>query len=198
MSRLLGLVVFGATLVAPAAAAQNLRGFARLGGDFGGDPVLQFEYSDGSTPDVEAGRGLIVAAGGSLRLFRAAGQGLDLVASVGLKFTTIPPATNQDATWLRFPVEGLLLYRMPFGLSIGGGTTVHLANTMKASGAVSNAELKFKTAPGFIVHAEYGKARWAVDLRYTVMEYEIESGGSGTVNANAIGGGFTFFLGGGR
>jgi hypothetical protein len=188
-------VMAAATVCAEAAASQRLRGFARVGGDFGGDRVIQFEYSDGSSPDVDAGRGLIVAGGAVLRLAGSAGMGLDLVASAGLKFTTIPPATNQEATWLRFPIEGLLLYRTPVGLRLGGGVAFHLANVLKASGEAANARVEFAANPGFVVHVEYGRKNWAFDLRYTAMTYEISSGGSGEVNANSIGGGATFFFG---
>jgi hypothetical protein len=198
LSAVAGITVAAMLAFATAAQAQGLTGYARLGGDFGGDAVIQFQYSDGSTPDIEAGRGLLVAAGGALRLFSAASQGLEVVASVGLKFTTIPPATNQDATWLRFPVEGLLVYRTPFGLQIGGGMTVHLANVLKASGGVANERVEFTNKPGFILHAGYGKARWAVDLRYTALEYEVSSGGSGTVNANSVGGGVSILFGGAK
>ena len=187
---LVGLVALLA-VTAPA-QAQGLRGFLRMGGDFGGDPVLQFEYSDGSSPDVAAGRGLALSAGGVLQLPIS----LEVVVSAGLKYTSVPPAANQDASWMRYPVEGLLLYRAPFGLRVGGGATVHFGNVMEASGEVANTRLEFATKPGFIVQAQWGRGRWALDLRYTAMEYEIESGGTGTVNASSFGGGFSFFFGG--
>ena len=180
------------------ARAQAFTAFVRMGGDFGGDQVIQFQYEDGSTPDIDAGRGILLAGGGVLRLFAAAGQSVDLLASVGIKYTTIPPATNQDASWLRIPLEGMLRYGTPFGLRVGGGVALHVANVLKASGEAANARVEFETKPGFLVHVEYGRDRWAVDLRYTALEYEVSSGGSGTVNANSIGGGFTFLFGRGR
>jgi hypothetical protein len=95
--------------------AQKPRGFIRLGGDFGGDPVIQFVYSDGTTPDLEAGRGpWSLPASRCSCPDRAAGDG-------GVKYTSIPPAGNQDASWLRYPLEGVLLYHLPFpGLAIRG------------------------------------------------------------------------------
>lgn len=171
--------------------AQKPRGFLRLGGDFGGDPVLQFVYSDGTTPDLEAGRGLVVTAGVALQLSR-----IELLVDGGVKYTGIPPAGNQDASWLRYPVEGVLLYHLPFpGLAIGGGATVHFANVMKASGGAANARVEFENNPGYIVQAQWGRGRWAIDLRYTGMTYTVASGGTGTVDASCFGGGFTFMLG---
>ena len=171
--------------------AQSLRGFVRMAGDFGGDPVLQFEYSDGSSPDLQAGRGLMLTAGAGLRV-----SSFDLLVGGGIKYTTIPPAANQEASWMRYPVEGLLLYRMPFGLGIGAGATVHLGNVMEATGGVANARVEVENKPGYLFHAQWGRGRWVVDLRYTAMTYEVASGGTGTVNASSIGGGLSFMLGG--
>jgi hypothetical protein len=185
------------TSVAPRADAQGrVRGIVRVGGDFGGDKVLQFQYSDGSTPSVPAGGGLLVSGGGALELFGSAAQSLDLQGSVGLKYRTIPPASNQNATWARIPVEGLLMYRTPFGLRVGGGAAVHLHNVLEASGATLNDRVEFKNTPGFLGQAEYGFGKWALDLRYTMMKYEVSKGGTGTVSANSLGAGLSYVFGG--
>jgi hypothetical protein len=185
------------TAVTPDARAQGkLRGIVRVGGDFGGDKVLQFQYADGSSPSVTAGGGLLVSGGGALELLGSADQALDLQASVGLKYRTIPPASNQNATWARFPVEGLLMYRTPFGLRFGGGAALHVRNVLEASGAALNDRVEFKSAPGFLGQAEYGFGKWALDLRYTVMNYEVSNGGTGTVSANSLGAGLTYAFGG--
>jgi hypothetical protein len=168
----------------------------RLGGDFGGDQVLQFKYSDGSTPNVPAGAGLLLSGGAALQLLGSAEQALDLQASVGVKYRTIPPASNQNATWARFPVEGLLMYRAPFGVRVGAGAAVHLGNVLEASGAVLNSRVEFKNTPGFVAQTEYGLGHWVFDLRYTMMKYEVSKGGSGTVSANSLGAGLSYALGG--
>ena len=199
-SRVLCLVLASlgvVTSIAPRALAQgNLRGIIRLGGDFGGDQVLQFKYSDGSTPNVPAGGGLLLSGGAALQLLGSAEQALDVQASVGVKYRTIPPASNQNATWARFPVEGLLMYRAPFGLRVGGGAAVHLGNVLEASGATLNSRVEFKPTPGFVAQTEYGLGQWAFDLRYTMMKYEVSKGGSGTVSANSLGAGLSYALGG--
>jgi hypothetical protein len=185
-----------ASVAAPAAAQGRVRGLVRLGGDFGGDPVLQFQYSDGSSPDVPAGGGLLFSGGAAMQLLGTDRQALDIQASAGVKYRTIPPATNQNATWIRFPVEGLLMYRTPFGLRAGGGVAMHFANVLEASGAALNDRIEFKSAPGFVVQSEYGFGKWAVDLRYTAMKYEVAKGGTGTVSANSLGGGLSYAFGG--
>jgi hypothetical protein len=180
----------------PVAEAQRVRGVLRLGGDFGGDELVQFQYSDGTSPSVTAGAGLLATLGAVFPLAQRRGQGLELEASAGVKYRTIPPATNQSANWMRVPLQGLVFYRAR-AFRVGGGVAVHVANALSASGAALNSKVEFDTSPGFIAQAEYDFGRVGLDVRYTIMKYEISRGGSGSVNANSIGGGVSFFFGGG-
>jgi hypothetical protein len=195
--RVLALVVAGTLTMASSGNAQGrLRGNMRLGAEFGGERVLQFTYEDGSTPDVTSGGGLLISAGGAFQAFKSGGHEMDAQINLGWKYRTIPKATNQEATWSRFPLEALVFYRAPFGLRVGGGAAVHLGNVLEASGAVLNSRVAFKNKPGFVLQTEYGmRNNLAVDVRYTLMTYEVESGGSGTVNANSFGAGFSYFFG---
>jgi hypothetical protein len=192
---LVSLVVV-ASASAPAVAQGKVRGIVRVGGDFGGDPVLQFHYSDGSSPDVPAGGGVLLSGGAAVQLLGTERQALEVEASAGVKYRTIPPASNQNATWIRFPVEGLLMYRTPFGLRAGGGVSMHFGNVLEASGAALNDRLEFKSAPGVVLQSGYGFGKWALDLRYTAMKYEVAKGGTGTVNANSLGAGLSYAFGG--
>ena len=196
--RILALAVVTAALplLASTADAQGrLRGAIRIGGDYGGEKVMQFEYEDGSTPDVMAGGGLLLTAGGALGVFNRGAHSVDAQLNLGLKYRTIPAATNQDVTWLRFPLEALVFYRAPAGIRLGAGATVHLRNVMEASGAVLNSRVEFENNPGLLLQAEYVRKNIAFDLRYTALEYEVSGGGSGTVGASSIGAGLTFFFG---
>lgn len=186
------------TTAVQARAQGKLRGIMRLGADYGGDPVLQFKYSDGTSPDMQAGGGLQASGGAALQLLGSERQALDVQASVGVKYRTIPPATNQSATWIRFPVEGLLMYRTPFGLTAGGGMSMHFANVLQADGAAVNSRLEFKSTPGVVLQSGYDFGKWSLDLRYTAMTYEVANGGTGTVNANSLGAGFSYAFGGSR
>ena len=193
----LGVATLGLiTSIAPQAQAQGLRGILRVGGDFGGDPVITFQYADGSKPKVESGGGLVASGGAALQLFGSADQALDLQATAGVKYRTIPPASNQTASWIRYPVEGLLMYRTPFHLRVGGGATMHLANVLETSGSVSNSRYEFKNNPGAVFQGEYDFGAMALDLRYTMMNYEVAKGGTGTVKANSLGLGFSLAFGG--
>ena len=179
---------------APTKVVPRLRGMARFGLENGGDKVVQFEYEDGSTPDVTAGGGLHVSLGAALRMLQARAGGLDAQLGVGLKYRTIPPATNQDATWLRYPVDGLLMFRSTRGFGIGGGATVHLGNALRTSGEVSNGRLEFDSSPGVLVQAEYAWRGAIFDLRYTAIEYKL-AGVEETVDASSVGIGIGFLFG---
>ena len=192
----LATLALAAAIAVPASASAQSRihGIARLGLEYGGDKVVEFEYEDGSTPDVTAGGGLVLTVGAGTQLAALGRNALDAQLNAGLKWRTIPEATNQDANWLRFPVEGLVFFRVPAGFRFGAGATVHFANALKASGAVLNDELEFKATPGAILQAEYMRGNMAFDLRYTMLEYETESSG-GKVDASSFGVGFSFLFG---
>jgi len=180
---------------APSAApTPRVRGIVRLVGEHGGDKVAELEYEDGSTPDVIAGGGVGLAVGVAVELARFGRQALDVQAALGAKYRTIPPATNQELRWLRFPAEALLFYRAPNGVRVGGGAVVHLRNRITANGEVVNDRVSFRNTPGFVVQAEYARQNVGVDLRYTALEYHPSDDRAGSLNASSVGLGFTFYL----
>jgi hypothetical protein len=166
VAALSGLVVLGSS-----AQAQGVRGLLRLGAEFGGDEVIGFTYSDGSTPEVTAGGGLLLSAGVAVRLIPLGAHALEGQLNAGVKYRTIPPATNQSANWLRFPVEALAFYRAPMGMRVGGGATVHLRNVLEASGATVNDRVEFQAKPGYVLQAEYIRGKISFDARYTILKY---------------------------
>ena len=182
-------------LIASQASAQGrLRGVARLGVDYGGDKIGEFEYEDGSTPDVVAGAGLLLSIGGVMNVWAKETHAVEAQVNLGLKWRTIPPADNQDANWLRFPLEGMVFYRMPAGVRLGAGVTTHLHNVISASGAVLNDKVEFEASPGFLLQAEYVRKNIGFDLRYTSLSYTVD-GASGDIDASSIGGGVSFYFG---
>jgi hypothetical protein len=193
--RVAAVVVAGLVLSTQASAQSRIKGTARFGVDFGGEKVMQFQYSDGSTPEVTAGKGLTAAVGGALEMFSIGARSLDAQVTAGVKYSTIPPATNQSASWLRFPVEGLLMFGGSTGIRMGAGVVTHFHNVMETTGAASNTKLTFKAQPGFIAQTEWMRRQWSLDLRYTAMKYTVESGGSGEVSANSFGAGMSFWFG---
>ncbi len=188
---LLGLALLAAPITLH--AQQRLRGVVRLGLEYGGEKVVGFEYDDGTTPDVTAGGGGLLTVGAVYRAVDIGRSAIEAQLNVGLKYRTIPPATNQNATWLRYPVEAMLFFRAPASVRFGLGPTWHFANALKTSGEVSNEKLSFSTSPGLLLQAEYVRKEWGVDLRYTALEYKVSSGG-GTVGASNVGIGASYFF----
>lgn len=199
--RLSSVTLAAALLAAAPLAAQQsapvaprLRGIGRFSADFGGDKVLEFQYQDGSTPDVTAGGGVGLTAGIAYRAVRATAGGLDLQAMAGVKYRTIPPAKNQDATWLRFPVEALVVWRTPKGFGIGAGATAHVGNKLSVSGDAASGSVKFDATPGAVGQVEWAFRNILLDLRYTAMNYTV-SGSGAKVDASNIGAGISVLFG---
>lgn len=140
--------------------------------------------------------GLMFSIGAVIEAYRSGGHAAEAQLNAGWKYRTIPPAANQTAEWSRIPVEALVMYRAPAGLRLGGGVAMHLANTLEASGDVVNDKVTFKSEPGFVVQAEYSFRRMSFDLRYTLMTYKVETGGTGDVDASSFGGGLSYWFGG--
>jgi hypothetical protein len=190
--RAAAIALLAATLAPSAEAQGRFRGMARLGAEMGGDQVVQVQYADGSTPDVTAGGGLVVSGGLAMRLLPS----VDAQLNAGWKYRTIPKASNQEASWSRFPVEGMLFVRTPIGLRLGGGATVHLANALETSGDVLNSRVEFENTPGYLFQTEYVFAsNISVDVRYTLMKYKVVGDESSTVQANSVGAGFSVLFG---
>ncbi|HEU4997178.1 MAG TPA: hypothetical protein VFT29_20315 [Gemmatimonadaceae bacterium] len=194
ISAALGCVALGS-----AAAQGKIRGTMRLGAEMGGDKVIQFQYADGSTPDVTAGGGLLISAGAILQVVEINSASVDAQLNAGWKYRTIPKASNQEASWSRFPVEALLAYNTPVGLRISAGGVVHLANKLEASGAAVNGSVDFKTTPGFVVQTEYlFRNGLAIDARYTGMKYRIDGSGSESIDGSSFGIGGSVYFGGSK
>jgi hypothetical protein len=181
-------------LTSPAIAQERAQGVFRLGGDYGGERVLELEYTDGRTPDVTAGGGLLLTAGGMVPVLARGAHTMEAQVNLGLKFRTIPAAENQEVTWLRFPLEGLLYYRLPKGIRLGGGATMHFRNVIDASGEVVNGRVAFKPSPGLLLQAEYVRRNVSFDLRYTAMTYRTNGGSADDVGASSLGVGVSYFV----
>lgn len=176
-------------------ATPRLRAIARMGLEAGGDKVLEFQYDDGTTPDVTAGGGLSLAFGAAYRALPFGPGGFDLQATAGLKYRTIPPASNQSASWARYPVEAMVLYRTRRGFGIGAGATAHLGNSLSMDGEAANASVKFGAAPGAMVQAEWMFGGIVLDARYTAIAYRV-TGSDESVDASNVGLGVGFLFGG--
>lgn len=199
MSRPIGVVALAVAVAAlaqvPTAQAGPFRGVLGLGVEFGGDDLLQLTYSDGSTSSLEAARGVSVAVGGLYHAFRTEAHRIEVQGTIALKYGTLKAASNQDASFIRYPLELLAFYGYePFRVRIGGGLAYHLAPNISAEGSLLNADVDLDNALGGVLQADYLiSPSFAVGIRYTFLEYK-GTGTTATADASAVGVNLTLFL----
>lgn len=133
--------------------------------EYGGDPVVEVTFTDGSTQKITAGQGGTFSFGADFRPT----PNLGLRTTVGWKFAT---SAADDVTLLltRVPVEAVASWYLTPDVRIGVGGTYHAAVNFDAGGAGPN--LAFDPAMGATV--ELGWKYLA--LTYTTMNYTDEFG----------------------
>jgi hypothetical protein len=155
-----------------------------LAGEVGGDPFATIEFEDGTTQDVETGRGLTVAVGGLVR--PSAALPLALRGTVGFKYVTTM-ADNADITLTRVPIEVLGIVELPQGVWAGAGFVRHTMVKFRGGGLGPDEDLE--DANG--ATAELGW-RW-VALTYTSMNYTDQTGAE--YDASVFGLSFSYVFG---
>ncbi|NIR63950.1 MAG: hypothetical protein GWO08_02915, partial [Gammaproteobacteria bacterium] len=101
------------------------------------------DFSDGSSSSINAGDGLVFAAGAAYFLKPE----LAIQGTLGWKYQTIQQNTDGDAYLNRFPLEATVQYS-PSNFRIGAGITYHLNPKLHASGVLAPAETSFDNALG--------------------------------------------------
>lgn len=199
--RALSLAMLLVTLaLSDAARATTFELGGGLGADFnaGADTLLELEFAGGDTQDVKAGNGLSLFAAGGALFFEESTHRLETLLSLGLKYSTMQPASNADLSFTRFPLELLGFYRNDeWHLRVGGGPVLHLGNSLTGSGALSDLDVEMETALGGVVQADLVLDAWFLGVRYTALSYQV-SGAAGSAAANSLGVSFGYmhrFLG---
>jgi hypothetical protein len=193
---LLAVVIGGAAFAQarPAAATIGEAGVA-VGADFnaGADTLATLRFTDGSTQEIKAGNGLLLALGGGALFFEGQPHRLEAVLDVGVKFSTMRPSQNADLSFVRIPVEVLAFYRNDDAhFRVGAGGAWYPYSSLSGSGAASNLQLDFKPGLAGIVQADFVWGRGYLGLRYTHLDYTV-SGSDVTVAAHSIGVTLGFF-----
>jgi len=155
--------------------------FVQGGLHFGGDELVEAEFTNGDDEEINAGELISLAVG--------VGTGIDEDVEarlmVGVKFDTID-ADNGDIEFFRYPVTALVMYKTSEKISIGGGVTYHLNPSLSGDGLASSVDVDFDDALGFVLSAEYLLSNGGyAGIQYTSIDYEV----SGIeVSGNSIGG----------
>ena len=146
-----------------------------LDADFGGDNVARVFYTDGSTQDIKAGRGVVPAVGVHYHLASAP---VDFVLTAGYKFVTTR-ADNADIHIDRVEIKALGTYELPRNFWIDAGPVWHTGIRFHGGGFIP--DFSFNDAVGAAVGFGW---RW-IGIAYTDIHYS--SPVTGDVDASNAG-----------
>lgn len=181
--------LLGTLALSAVAGATTLELGGGVGADFnaGADTLLELEFDDGSDQEIKAGNGLSLFASGGVLFFDEYQHRLETALSLGIKMSTMQPASNADLSFLRFPVELLGFYRNDdWHFRVGGGAVLHLGNSLTGSGELSELDVDMKTALGGVIQADFVIDDWFFGMRYTALSYQV-SGAPESAAANSLG-----------
>jgi len=188
------LIVAAATTFSFPAGATTFEVGGAVGVDFnaGADTLLVLHYSDGTSQDIKAGNGLLVAAGGGIMFFDQQPHRLETQLTIGVKYSTMTPTNNASLDFVRVPIELLAFYRNEdWHFRVGGGGAWYVSNSLSGGGAL-NGDVKFGPALGAIAQADFVWGAFAVGLRYTRLQLKAD-GADRSANANSLGLNLSYF-----
>lgn len=171
-------------VLAATSHAAEVRPVVVAGYDAGGDSLIGLTYTSGNTDSIRANEGLYAGAGVSV--LNDAGN-IEFQGTLSVKYMALH-ADNGGVTWLRYPLDALLFYRMR-GFRMGGGLTYVIAPRLKGSGELSNIDTKLDNAAGAVLQADYLLERVNLGVRYTILDYKI---GGNTIKSSGVGVSFGF------
>jgi hypothetical protein len=169
---------------AAAARAAEVRPMIKAAADFGGDTLVTVVFTDGSRQSIKANE--LLSIGGGVSIVNDTGD-IETELTLSYKFATVT-ASNGDVTFSRFPLDALVLYRLP-QLRLGGGLTYHLGPKLSGSGVASGLNANFDDALGLLLQADYRVTpKINLGIRYTSLDYKLRVGGaSATARSNGVG-----------
>jgi len=159
----------------------------------GADTLLVLHYSDGTSQDIKAGNGLILALGGGAIFFDQQPHRLETLLTVGVKYSSMQPTNNASLDFVRLPIELLAFYRNDdWHFRVGGGGVWNVFNSLSGGGALAG-QVKFAPALGGIVQADFIWGGLAVGLRYTRLQLRPEEADYHGASANSLGVNLSYF-----
>lgn len=166
-----------------AAHAADVRPLVKTGLDVGGETMVNVLFTNGETQKVRGNEGFYLGGGAAII---SDAKDWEYHVTLAYKMAFID-ASNGDVDWTRIPLEALAFYRLP-RVRFGGGLTYHLNPRLEGSGVVGGLDVKFKNALGVILQADWRiTEKIALGGRFTFLEYDAKSGGTGSAEANGVG-----------
>jgi hypothetical protein len=167
----------------PSHAAET-RPVLVAGYDAGGDKIVNVTFTSGNSDSIRANEGLYV--GGGISMLNAA-RNIEFLGTLSVKYQGLH-AENGDVTWISYPLDALLFYRIQ-SFRLGGGLTYVISPGLKGSGAASNVDSRFDNAAGAVVQGDYLLDSVSLGLRYTLIDYKV---GGTTIKGSGVGVSFAF------
>jgi len=182
------LIAFLIAALAGTAHAADIRPRVKLGVDWGGNPIVVAEFTNGDTETIGAHEGFYLGGGVAIL---PEGTNLEVDLSVAFKFATIE-ARNGDIEWTRWPVEALVFYRSP-RWRVGGGPVYHLAPTLDGDGVAGDLKVRFKNALGAVLQADWRIYEGlSLGARYTFLRYDAKDPAEPGARSNGWGIAFSY------
>lgn len=137
----------------------------------GGDDIFDIRYTDGSSKKVKAGGLLEVGAG---VLYNAPQTPVSAQLTLNYHFDTAS-ASNGDASFERYPLEGALYYTGVKDWRFGAGARLALSPKAETSIDRNDIDIAFKDTVGYLVEIGYRvlPGFW-INLRAVQEDYEVE------------------------
>ncbi len=162
---LVSVMVISAHLLTPQSVSADT--IIEMGVHFGGDELIYESYDNGDKDTMKAGELFSFGFG---RLYQLSSS-WETQLTFGIKSDA---KYDQDVniSWVRYPLNGLIFYRMT-GIRVGMGVTYHLSPNLQGSGHAGNIGEKYNNALGGLMEIDFIKnKRFLWGIRLTLIEYE--------------------------
>jgi hypothetical protein len=165
---LASLALAAAGSAAWAAEPGKISGFAGVSLGSGGDVLVPVRYTDGSTDNLRAGKGVHLRAGLDYRL----DSEWSVLGSAGYQLGAVT-AKNGSVRFERFPVELMAKYHYNEKWRLGFGVRMPFEARVSSSGAADATvgDYRLNGRKGLIVEGEYMLGRFGLMLRWTNEGY---------------------------
>ena len=163
-----------------AAESQAANGLLQAGLHSGGDDLITARTTAGDTEKIKGGGFVSLSVGIGFDVTEI----LETRLMAGLKLDTIK-GDNGEATFSRYPLEALLMYKLSNNAFIGGGLSYHVNPEIERTGIFTNQSSRFDNALGVVAGFDYVfSSQIYVGLKLTNINYRIDNQ---TFNGNSIG-----------
>lgn len=179
------------TACAQAQIAARPKVVLGLGVTGGGDRIATVEYNDGSDQDIRAGQLWQLHAGLQFELT----PHLALQTTIGYHADGTGSTRDGRATFSRVPIEVLGQVRFGDGWRVGAGLRYVTQARYETRGVLSDQDLKFENARGFLVMGEYlVTPAMGIQARYVDERYRAKAPYTGKLDGSHFGLFFNFYL----